>query len=138
MSYGFGDASGTGFGASFAITNAVVVHQGVWGSAEDNSSSNFQELSNLVSSLEFGGQRGNLDLTEVWIFTDNTTAEAVFYKGHSPSPKLNYLALRLCLLEMGGRCKIHMVPRRVSGWYTKARMVFHKETFRTSPCTEVP
>jgi len=109
VSYGFGDASGSGFGAMYVLGTDVVVHQGVWGSDVDSSSPNFRELSNLVLTLEEGARRGDFDRTEVWIFTDNTRAESVFHKGHSPSPKLNSLALRLRLLEIRGQTKIHMV-----------------------------
>jgi len=93
----------------YVLGTDVVVHQGVWGSDADTSSSNFCELSNLVLTLEEGARRGDFNLTEVWIFMDNTTVEAVYHKGHSPSPKLNFLALQLRLLEMRGRTKIHLV-----------------------------
>jgi hypothetical protein len=82
---------------------------GVWSEQMDHHSSNYRELLNLVLVLEKGMQTGHLLDNEVWIFTDNTASEGVFWKGHSPSRLLNDLALRLRLLEMGGRVRIHMV-----------------------------
>jgi hypothetical protein len=71
--------------------------------------SNYRELSNLVESLEMGLQTSQLKHSEVWIFTDNSTLEAVFWKGHSASCKLNDLAFRLRHLEMHGDIRIHMI-----------------------------
>jgi hypothetical protein len=50
---------------------------------------------------------------EVFLFTDNTTAEGCFYKGNSPSKLLFHLILRLRVLEMTGRIKLHVI--HVSG-----------------------
>jgi len=63
----------------------------------------------LVESLEEGVALGDLRLTEVFIFTDNTSAEGGFYKGNSPSRTLFSLILRLRLLEMSGQLRIHMI-----------------------------
>jgi hypothetical protein len=71
--------------------------------------SNYRELGNLVHTLEDGVASGRLSHSEVWIFTGNTTAEGVFWKGHSPYPHLNKLALRLRLLEMDGLVRSQMV-----------------------------
>ncbi len=46
----------------------------------------------------------DLHNSEVFIFTDNFTAESVFYKGNSSSQKLFELVLRLWLIEMNGAC----------------------------------
>ena len=68
--------------------------------------SNYRELGNLVHTLEDGVASGRLSHSEVWIFTGNTTAEGVFWKGHSPYPHLNELALHLRMLEMDGLVRI--------------------------------
>jgi hypothetical protein len=63
----------------------------------------------LVESLEEGVALGDLRLTEVFIFTDNTSAEGGFYKGNSLSRTLFTLIIRLRLLEMSGQLRIHMI-----------------------------
>jgi len=107
--YGFADASGSGYGCSFSRGEDIHYTHGVWTDSDSQHSSNYRELSNLVDSLETGVQAGHLKYSEVWVFTDNSTSEAVFWKGHSPSRKLNDLALRLHLLEMHGDIRIHMI-----------------------------
>ncbi|KAL7559821.1 hypothetical protein ACA910_003984 [Epithemia clementina (nom. ined.)] len=47
--------------------------------------------------------------TEVFLFTDNSTAEAAFYKGTSKSKLLFQLVLRLRKLEMEGKLFVHVV-----------------------------
>jgi hypothetical protein len=84
--YGFADASRAGFGASFSEGDDIHYTHGIW-AVEENRSSNFRELANLVESLEAGWQSGRLKHSEVWIFTDNSASEAIFWKGHSPSMK---------------------------------------------------
>ena len=107
--YGFADASGSGFGCSFSEGRDISYSHGVWTETDGLHSSNYRELSNLVDSLEAGVQNGQLRFSEVFVFTDNSTSESVFWKGHSPSRKLNDLALRLRLLEMRGDIRIHMI-----------------------------
>ncbi|MFN9982847.1 MAG: hypothetical protein ACK53Y_23155, partial [bacterium] len=82
---------------------------GLWGRDQEDSSSNFKELLNLTCALEEGLEEGFLKNAEVWIFTDNFTAESVFYKGNSTNPRLFDLAPRLRKLEMGGNMKILMI-----------------------------
>jgi hypothetical protein len=107
--YGFGDASGSGFGRTIGDAHQLKYSHGIWGRDDEGASSNFRELNNLVIALEEGMAEGYLENTELWVFTDNSTAESVFFKGHSSSPKLNDLALRLRTLEMNGKLKIQMV-----------------------------
>jgi hypothetical protein len=82
---------------------------GIWSKDDSFSSYNFRELNNLVQVLERGYQSGQLLHSEVWLFTDNSASEGVFYKGHSPSPRLNDLALHLRCLEMHGKMNINMI-----------------------------
>jgi hypothetical protein len=107
--YSFADASGAGYGQSLSLDNVILYPHGIWDETTMSQSSNFRELSNLVHTLEEGVKSGTLLHTKVWIFTDNTTAEGVFWKGHSPNPLLNELALRLRVLEMDGSIRIQMV-----------------------------
>ena len=118
--YGFGDASGTAYGSAFqkAPTKGkptdVFFECGQWTPAVgENESSNWRELTNLVEFLEGQGHAGCLDDSEVFMFTDNSTAEAAFWKGTSKSRKLLGLVLRLRLLEMRTGMILHLI--HVSG-----------------------
>jgi len=100
--YGFVDASGHGFGSSLTSTTGVSYTIGVWGRDDESQSSNYRELHNLVATLERYAVDGTISNSEVFMFTDNTTAEAAFYKGNTPSRRLFKLVLRLRQLEMHG------------------------------------
>lgn len=108
-SYGFGDASGSGLGSSTISGTTLSVTQGVWSRREANESSNFRELANLIRTLEEGLATGQLLNTEFFLFTDNTTAESVYYNGTSKSKRLFDLALKLRLLEMKGDFQFHFI-----------------------------
>ncbi|GFH53884.1 hypothetical protein CTEN210_10360 [Chaetoceros tenuissimus] len=114
--YGFGDASGSGFGMSWEKDckgettgrSSISYRFGRWGSDMDDSSSNLRELKNLVQTLEKMGEK-ELEGVEMFLFTDNSTAEAAFYKGSSSSEWLFDLVVRLSVLEMTRNCKIHII-----------------------------
>ena len=72
-------------------------------------SSNLRELQNLVDTLKLMGKSGELEGAEVFIFTDNSTAESAFFKGASKSRLLFELILELRELEMNCRTRIHFV-----------------------------
>ncbi len=93
--YGFGGMSGSGFGPTLGSKEGIKYRVGIWGSDDDDSSSKYRELCNLVTSLEESSMEGDLDNAEVFIFTDNFTAESVFFKGNSTSKRLLELMLRL-------------------------------------------
>ena len=107
--YGYADASESGFGSTLGTASALFFSHGIWTEAGSAMTSNYRELENLVCTLEQGVESGQLHHTEVWLFTDNSTLEAVFWKGHSSSSLLNGLILRLRKLEMSGLLRIHMV-----------------------------
>jgi hypothetical protein len=50
--YGFGDASGSGFGSSFTHASGIVYRVGVWGYDVNGEWSNYRELQNLVEVVE--------------------------------------------------------------------------------------
>jgi len=106
--YGFVDASGTGFGSTIQTRDGLAFTYGQWGRDIDSESSNFRELGNLVSSLEHQHRMGYLRGSEILCFTDNSTAESVFYKGNTSSPRLFDLVLRLRRLEMTGSTILHV------------------------------
>ena len=120
--YGFGDASKSGFGASIELPDKSIVWRfGQWTLEQEQEeahpglsfikerSSNYRELRNLVEALEGAHTEGLLSDREVFMFTDNSTAESAYFKGISTSEDLFELVLRLRKLEMTGDCIIHMV-----------------------------
>jgi hypothetical protein len=107
--YGFGDASQDGFGFNIQIGDRIVYRFGQWSNEVAEKSSNYRELLNLVVRLEELVDGGTLKECEVFLFTDNSTAESVYYKGNSSSKPLFELVLRLRQLEMCGNCILHVV-----------------------------
>lgn len=110
--YGFGDASGSGFGSTFTQKvqkGCINFRMGLWGRDQESLSSNYRELQNLVEALEEGVLKKDLENSEVWILTDNSTAESVYFKGTSTSKALFELVLRLRKLEMGGLMRIQVI-----------------------------
>ncbi|GFH61163.1 hypothetical protein CTEN210_17639 [Chaetoceros tenuissimus] len=55
------------------------------------------------------GEQGLLDGLEVFFFTDNLTADAVFYNGNSNNEAFFQLVLHLHKLEMVYSCKSHFI-----------------------------
>jgi len=111
--YGFSDASGSGFGASWKKRGKIKYRFGLWGSDLDESTSNHRELRNLADMVRCMETGGDLKGTEVFIFTDNSTAERAFLKGSSTSRILHELVLRLRKLEMNVGIKLYFI--HVSG-----------------------
>jgi hypothetical protein len=98
--YGFGDASGKGFGSTMLSSRGTRFRIGTWDSDSEEEFSNFREFENIVETLEAEDDAGNLTGALVYIFTDNSTVEAAVYKGNSSSQKLFEMVLRLKKLEM--------------------------------------
>jgi hypothetical protein len=97
--YGFGDASGKGFGSTMLSKLGVKIRIGLReGDAEDKSS-NWKKFENVVEALEEEGKNGALDSCLVYFFTDNSTVELALYKGNSSCPKLFDLVVRFKKLE---------------------------------------
>lgn len=107
--YGFGDASSGGFGASIERKDGIHGRFGLWGRDEETASSNYRELLNLVETVEEEAALGNLNNAELWLFTDNSTAESCFEKGSSTSKTLHQLILRLRQVEMKVGLKLYLV-----------------------------
>ena len=108
--YSGGDASGGDFGGALIdeITNDKYRH-GEWSVWVQEKSSNYRELRNLVELVEEAVRDGSLDNTELFLFTDNTTAEYAFYKGNSSNKDLFELVERMHTLTMDGRAIIHII-----------------------------
>ena len=99
--YGFGDASGPGYGSTVQVSGApeIVAAFGQWvQSIRLGRSSNWRETCNFVLLLEEMGRQGLLQGVELIMGTDNTTFENCFYKGYSKSEELDKLIFRLHLL----------------------------------------
>lgn len=115
--YGFGDASGAGFGASWVnccegsstAARSVKYRFGRWGGDTIGNSSNFRELRNLVDTLAEMGEHRELSGVEVFLFTDNSTAEAAFNRGSSSNKKLYGMVKEVKLMEMIYATRIHIV-----------------------------
>jgi hypothetical protein len=99
VKYGFGDASGLGFGSTFALNEAILYIIGVWQGDQGNESSNWREFTNVLESLEEEAASGRLEDSMVFFFTENKTVEAALYKGTSHSPKLFELVIQMKALE---------------------------------------
>jgi hypothetical protein len=111
--YGFGDASGKAFGSTFQVDDFIRYRYGQWCSAIQEESSNYRELGNLVSALGEAVEDGTLKECEVFLFTDNSTAEGAYYKGNSPSRKLFELVLQIRKIAMSAGLILHVL--HVSG-----------------------
>jgi hypothetical protein len=108
--YLMGDASGVGFGSALWDDKGVQYEAGNWKKHWEEESSNFREASNLTARIENLGNSGELQDKELFVFTDNSSYEGTFYKGHSKtSPKLTELIRRLRVLERKYECLIHVI-----------------------------
>lgn len=107
--YGFGDASGLGFGSSIQTNLGLRIRHGIWGSDAKNKSSNYKELRNIVETIEADVRSGFLSGSELFIFTDNIVDESCFYRETSSSRHLFNLIFRLRKAEMDGGLKLHVL-----------------------------
>ena len=113
----FGDASGEGYGSSLWKYGGQIVNtiHGIWTRAYGARSSNFRELYNLVLRVEQLVQEGVLvQGTELFIFTDNSTAESGFYRGTSSSKLLFDLVSQV--EETGNEWK-YLYSHRLGCWH---------------------
>ena len=74
----------------------------------DDKLSNMRELRNLVDTMERMAREGELEGTEIFLFTNNSTAQDTFANGSSKSEGLFKLVLRVQRLEMTEQCKLHV------------------------------
>ena len=106
--YGFGDASGGGFGSSIQVRNGISYRMGVYGPDGEGVSSNYREFSNAILALEEEADTGSLKDTLVFFFTDNSTVEAALYKGSSTSSLLLELVIRFYTIQAKYGITIHV------------------------------
>ena len=101
--YGFGDASGKGFGYALEINGRVHAEYGQWEATIEEMHSNYKELRNLVNAVIAAYERNALNDCELYVFTDNFVAEAAYYNGGSNrSKELDELVFILWELQMKG------------------------------------
>jgi hypothetical protein len=74
--YGFGDASGKGFGSMMLTANGIKYRIGLWGADDESKLSNRKEFKNQVEALEQKALDGDLTNAVVYFFTDNSTVES--------------------------------------------------------------
>ena len=114
--YLLGDASGKGFGSGFVDGVGVWYEAANWSTQMQEESSNFREAENLVKRIEELGASGGLNDRELFTFTDNSTFESTYYKGHSSSRKLNKIIFRLRKVERMYGVLVHVI------WIAGTRM----------------
>lgn len=120
VGYGFVDASKGDLGSMVDNGNGISYRIGVWGSDGQDKSSNWREFSNLVETLEQEVADGSLENSTLVMATDNSTAEACFYKGNSSSELLYNLVVRIRILHIKHSINLyitHMSGRRMQGHF---------------------
>ena len=115
------DSSG-GFEATVERPGGIQGRFGLWASDVEDESSNYRELRNLVETVEEEATAGHLINGELWLFTDNSTAESCFSQGGSSSKLLHELVLRLRKLEMDYGFALHVVHVAGSRMMLRERM----------------
>jgi hypothetical protein len=108
--YGFDDASKAAFGATVQIKDQLLYQYGQWLSEiVERESSNWRELSNLVLYFCKLVEAEDLEGYKLFMFMDNSTAKAAFWKGTSVSPCLFELVLQLKHLKLEQDIILHVV-----------------------------
>ena len=99
--YGFGDASGKGFGHAVEIEGMTYKSYGQWSSCVEDKHSNYKEFKNLTIAIKNLAYDNKLNQCFLIIFTDNFVAECAYYKGGSNASKeLDSLVFELWELQM--------------------------------------
>jgi hypothetical protein len=81
----------------------------------------FRELSNLVELIEHKVERGKLRDEELFMFTDNSMAEAAYHNGSSSNKRLSELVLHLRCLKMMAGLNIYVIWKADDwAWYGRA------------------
>ena len=107
--YGFGDASGKGFGNAIEVGGKIYAEFGQWSVEVEDKHSNYKELRNLVNAVVKAYKRGILKDCELFLFTDNFVAECGYYNGGSNRNKeLDELVHQLWKLQMTGEFVLHV------------------------------
>ena len=92
--------------------------------------SNRTELENLVGALYKISSENSLEGYEIFMFTDNSTAKAAFWKGTLTSPLLFELVLELKQLEMDSDLILHFIHISGKRRLLRGQMGFREQTTR--------
>ena len=109
VSYGIGDASSNEYGVIVRIGEKLHYIDGQWTSAENEQTSNYRELYNLVNAVEKLYKEGLLKNCELFLYTDNSVADYAYYRGLSSSRFLILLILRLRKIQIAGDLILHVI-----------------------------
>jgi len=104
-----GDASSKGKGNAVFGQYGVDYELGAWNLEWQEKSSNCREAENLTDQLERLVASGLLHDHEVFLITDNSSFEGVYYKGHSPSKHLSEIVFRVHKAERDGGFILHVI-----------------------------
>jgi hypothetical protein len=115
--YYYGDASGSGFGWCIYFGDGVRYELGEWCELIQEATSNYRELRNLVNTMVRAAQEGRLEGCEVFLYTDNQTAEGAYCKGTAKSRPLFELIVVLYKLQMEFDFILHVI------WISGTRMI---------------
>jgi hypothetical protein len=110
--YGFGDASGSGYGKALReaqVGGRIHFEYGFWCSNVSEESSNFREFWNYLLWVRRGIYEEWLFSNQLFLFTDNQVTESVFAKGSSSSRKMYEMVLELRQLELKGDLDIKLI-----------------------------
>jgi hypothetical protein len=83
--YCYGDTSGSGFGWCIYFGDGVRYELGEWCERIQEATSTYRELRNLVNDMVRAVQEGRLEGCEVFLYTENQTAEGAYCKGTAKS-----------------------------------------------------
>ena len=98
--YGFGDASGAGFGSAIVGKKETTYQVEEWNYRVQELSSNYKEFKNLLEAVCDLCTKETMSGVQLFLFTDNTMVEGCFYNGTSTSQTLFNLVLDLQTLEV--------------------------------------
>jgi hypothetical protein len=115
--YCYGDASGSRFGWCIDFGEGVRYELGEWCKSIQEDTSNYRELRNLVKAMVRAAQEGRLDGCEVFLYTDNQTAEGAYSKGKAGSRSLFELIVMLYKFQMEFDFILHVI------WIAGTRMI---------------
>jgi hypothetical protein len=107
--YMCGNASGARFGSSLRIGKEIYYLHGQWNTPFSHESSNYRELGNLINAIKDASFKGLLKNSELFVITNNTSAESAFFKGTSSSKCLFELVLELWKLQMEDGLILHLI-----------------------------
>jgi hypothetical protein len=115
--YCYGDASGSGFGWCIDLGEGVRYELGEWCESIQEATSNYHELRDLVNAMVRAAQEGRLDGCEVFVYTENQTAEGAYSKGTTGRRSLFELIVMLYKLQIEFDFILHVI------WIAGTRMI---------------